>query len=161
MIGEPMAVEELQVPSLPARVAASTSVSPFGAAGWDLAWQGAVAVEGPQPLPWDEIRIRPTLAAIAPPFPWYARFRVKYDGIEEMRITGEQILPAHPGPLRIERLPEAVRLSYPTEPGRPYRIDYTDALTSPRWQPLEEFMGDGSNHLVADPIGQSQIRFYR
>jgi hypothetical protein len=159
-VGEPRPLEDLQVPSLPLRVAASTGVSPTGAEGWALYWSEAVAIPG-QPLPWDEIRLRPLAASIVPPFPWYARFRVKYDEVEEMMITHEQTLPARPSPLSIERLATSVRLSYPTEPGRSYRVEYTDSLVSPAWRVLEDFTGDGAVHRYLDPIRPGANRFYR
>jgi len=158
-MGQPMPLQGLQVPSLPARVAASTSVSPFGAPGWALYWPDAASAAGPQPLPWDEMHIMTTAGMV--PIPWYIRFRVKWDGIEAMTITGEQTLSASPGSLSIQRLQNAASLSYPTEPGRPYRIEYSSTLASPAWQTLEDFMGDGSVHHVSDTSQPGPMRFYR
>ena len=76
-------------------------------------------------------------------------------------VLGEQTLPATPGPLTIQRTTASVQLSYPTEPGRPYRIEYTESLPLPQWQTLEDFTGDGSVHVVLDQVRPGQNRFYR
>jgi hypothetical protein len=157
-VGQPTPLQMLQVRTLPDRVAASTSVSPTGAPGFDLQWAETISVEGPQPLPWDRIQITPMAANV---IPWIARYRVRYDSVENLVISGEQTLPALPGPLKIERRQTSARLSYPTEPGRPYRVEFSDSLSAPAWQTLEEFLGDGSVHQVSDMSQPGSNRFYR
>jgi len=154
----PMPLESLQLDSLPNRVAASTSVSPTGAAGFTLFW--AEAVSGPQPLPWDELRI----SALSPanPLLWLSRVSIQGIGIERLEILGENTKPARPGPLTIVRIPGlGMSLSYPTEPGRPYRLEYKNSLNAPAWELLDSFLGDGSVRQVNDPVRPGQSRFYR
>ena len=47
-----------------------------------------------------------------------------------------------------------------TQNGRDYWIEYSDALTPPDWQLLEQIHGDGSVKTVTDS-GTSRERFYR
>jgi hypothetical protein len=154
----PMPLENLQIESLPNRIAASTSVSPTGAAGFALYW--AEAMTGPQPVPWDELRI----SALSPanPLLWLSRVTIQGNGIERLEILGENTRPARPGPLSITRVPDAgMSLSYPTEAGRPYRLEYKNALNAPAWGLLDSFLGDGSVRQVMDPLRPGQNRFYR
>jgi hypothetical protein len=52
-------------------------------------------------------------------------------------------------------------LSYPTEAGRPYQLEYKNALNAPAWELLDNFLGDGSVRQVIDPLRPGQNRFYR
>ncbi|HXG46099.1 MAG TPA: hypothetical protein VNO52_00615, partial [Methylomirabilota bacterium] len=155
---EPTPLEMLEVPSLPHRVAASTSVSPTGVAGFALYWSEAVL--GLWPAPWDELRISPELPAN--PMQWLARVTLQGEGLERLEILGEATKPARPGPLSVTRDPSgALLLSYPTERGRPYRLEYKTTLNAPAWELLDSFLGDGSVRQVTDPVRPGETRFYR
>lgn len=154
----PMRLEMLEVESLPNRVAASTSVSPTGAAGFSLYW--AEAVMGPHPVPWDELRLSPL--SPTSPMQWLSRVTLQASGVERLEILGENTRPALPGPLRISRAPGAgLLLSYPSEAGRPYRLEYKNTLNASAWELLDSFSGDGSVRLVIDPLRPGQNRYYR
>jgi parallel beta-helix repeat protein len=153
----PMPLEALQVGSLPNRMAASTSVSPTGTAGFALYW--AEAVMGPYPQPWDELRI----SALSPanPLMWLSQVTIQGNGLERLEILGENTRPARPGPLSIARVPGAgLSLSYPTELGRPYQLEYKNSLDAPAWELLDSFLGDGSVRQVIDPLRPGH-RYYR
>jgi hypothetical protein len=157
-VAGPMPLDNLQVESLPMRIGASSGVSPFGAPGFALRW--ADAVPGPQPLPWDEVRISPL--APANPLMWFSRVSIQGNGLERVEILGEVTRAARPGPLSVTRAPGGgVRLSYPTEPGRAYRLEYKNSFNAPAWELLESFLGDGSVRQVVDPPRPGQERYYR
>jgi len=52
------------------------------------------------------------------------------------------------------------RLSFATEPGHNYKIEFTDSLLPTNWQTLLIYPGDGSLATIPDGITNSQ-RFYR
>ena len=94
--------------------------------------------------------------------PWLAQLTLQGQGLERLDILGETTLPALPSPLRIAPNAQGLTLSYETEAGRPYRVEYTESLSSPfQWGLLDDFMGDGSVHQLFEPFRPGQNRFYR
>ncbi len=63
-------------------------------------------------------------------------------------------------PLRHRRL---AKPRLPTQPGKTYRIEYTDDLTTNQWHPLTDpISGDGQPVQVLDPASATRPqRFYR
>ena len=53
------------------------------------------------------------------------------------------------------------RLSVPTEKGRSYVLEFTDALTPANWTALPAVAGDGMVTILVDPTATNQQRFYR
>ncbi len=51
--------------------------------------------------------------------------------------------------------------SFQTEPGKTYRVCYTDSLSSPSWQYLPNIIGDGTVKAVTDSAPGARQRFYR
>jgi hypothetical protein len=68
-------------------------------------------------------------------------------------------------PLLLENKPRyangAFRLSVPTETGRSYVLEFTDALAPAKWTPLPAVTGDGTVAVLVDPAATNQQRFYR
>jgi len=58
---------------------------------------------------------------------------------------------------------QQVSFSFPTVPGKTYRVLWTANLAEPvNWQPLsQDIVGDGSNHNIVDSILPGTQRFYR
>jgi hypothetical protein len=54
-----------------------------------------------------------------------------------------------------------VHLSYLTERGRPYVLQFKTSLNSTQWQTLDNFTGDGATRVVNDSTSPNQTRFYR
>ena len=52
-------------------------------------------------------------------------------------------------------------VSFETEPGRTYIVEYTNSLFNPNWQPLPTQNGDGTVKTVSDTAPGVTIRFYR
>jgi len=52
-------------------------------------------------------------------------------------------------------------LSFETQPGKTYTLEYTDSLNAPNWQSLPSVAGNGSIRTVTTPAGDSGERFYR
>jgi hypothetical protein len=153
--------------SPPVRVAAATSpFTPAGAPGFGLYWPEAVGFilvmtpGGPQQqFTADELRITPLNPTR--PLLWLAHLDVEAEGIPGFEILAEAERPAVPGPLSIQTSGNTLRLSYPTEPGRPYQIDATSSLSPSAWQPFDAFLGDGLLRQVVVPPGGGSIRFFR
>ncbi len=63
-------------------------------------------------------------------------------------------------PLRHRRL---AKPRLPTQPGKTYRLEYTEDLTTNQWHPLTDpISGDGQPILVLDPAATTRPqRFYR
>ena len=53
------------------------------------------------------------------------------------------------------------RLSVPTEKGRSYILEFTDALAPAKWTALPAVAGDGTVNVLVDPAATNQQRFYR
>lgn len=51
-------------------------------------------------------------------------------------------------------------LSFPTQNGASYTVQYKTNLTDAAWQTLTNFTGSGSTQIIADPLNQKS-RFYR
>jgi hypothetical protein len=149
--------------SAPMRAAAATSpFTPAGTRGFAFYWPDAVSLFIPgTPLQAqaDEVRIMPLDPST--PLRWLTHLEIESDGLAGFDLTGEATRPAVPGRLGLELLPGRVRLSYPTEPGRPYLLQSISSLLSPPWGLLDNFMGDGSVRVVDDPIQGESSRFYR
>jgi hypothetical protein len=54
-----------------------------------------------------------------------------------------------------------VDMSFPTQPGVEYVIEYKNSLDEPGWQPLAIVVGDGTVMRVNDPEPAESMRFYR
>jgi len=52
-------------------------------------------------------------------------------------------------------------LSFGTENGKTYDVEYTESLVNPKWLPLLTVFGDGSVATINDPAQPSGQRFYR
>ncbi len=52
-------------------------------------------------------------------------------------------------------------LSFETEPGQTYIVEYTDSLLNPNWQPLPSQAGDGAVKSVTDSAPGIPSRYYR
>ena len=52
-------------------------------------------------------------------------------------------------------------LSFQTEPGKTYKVNYADSLTAPNWQTLFNVPGDGSVKTVTNSAPGVAQRFYR
>lgn len=52
-------------------------------------------------------------------------------------------------------------LSFETEPGQTYIVEYTDSLLNPNWQPLSTQTGDGTVNTVTDSAPGIPARYYR
>jgi hypothetical protein len=85
--------------------------------------------------------------------------------------TYEQIFGSDPGDaastpaspaLTTKRTANTYRLTWATQPGRTYTVQYRDSLTSGAWQPLGQISADSDTTSYTDtvPPGQPQ-RFYR
>lgn len=148
--------------SVPLRVAASTSpFTPAATRGFALYWVDPVAIlvgnQG-QPIQADELRLSPLNPST--PLPWMTRLDIECSGVSGFEILGDSTRPAVPGPLTLRRAGNVLLLSYPNEPERPYRIDFSDSLTPNSWQPFDTFLGDGSvRQLQISPALPK--RFYR
>jgi len=57
--------------------------------------------------------------------------------------------------------PASFSVMLPTQSGRVYRLEYTDALGNGDWQPLPLAAGNGSMLTLTDPTPNSSARFYR
>jgi hypothetical protein len=55
----------------------------------------------------------------------------------------------------------AFRLSVPTEKGRSYVLEFTEALTPAKWTALPAVVGDGTVMVLVNPTATNQHRFYR
>ena len=53
------------------------------------------------------------------------------------------------------------RLSVPTEQGRSYVLEFSDALAPANWTALPAVAGDGTVRVLADPAATNHQRFYR
>jgi hypothetical protein len=69
-----------------------------------------------------------------------------------------------PDPGHITRFDAAhgtFNLSFPTQPGVQYEVEYKDSLDDPQWQPLATIEGDGTLTSISDVDLTTPIRFYR
>ena len=71
-------------------------------------------------------------------------------------VVGPAVLVSNPGYDNGE-----FRLSVPTEKGRSYVLEFTEALTPGKWTPLPAVTGDGTVKVLLDPAATTQQRFYR
>ena len=64
---------------------------------------------------------------------------------------------------QLDKSATGMQMQFPTLPGKTYRLEYTDDLTSNQWRPLTApIPGDGKPVLVIDPAGALRPqRFYR
>ena len=53
-----------------------------------------------------------------------------------------------------------INLTFPTQSGKTYTVQYKSALTNGTWNTLTTTNGTGANAVVVDPTGGSQ-RYYR
>ncbi|MBN2505882.1 MAG: lamin tail domain-containing protein [Verrucomicrobia bacterium] len=84
---------------------------------------------------------------LASPTPWQPNIPVQ----SEFRVSG--IAPAGPGQLAI---------TFPSTPGRHYRVEYRDQLTEGDWLPLtEDTLATDSTMFLPVPLGPEAQRFYR
>jgi hypothetical protein len=54
-----------------------------------------------------------------------------------------------------------VSMTFPTQPGVEYAVEYKDSLDDAEWQPLEFVVGTGSPMQINDPAPNETQRFYR
>jgi hypothetical protein len=73
-----------------------------------------------------------------------------------VRVVGPGALVSNPGYAK-----GAFRLSVPTEKGRSYILEFTDALAPANWTALPSVGGDGTVNVLMDPAATNQQRFYR
>jgi hypothetical protein len=52
-------------------------------------------------------------------------------------------------------------VSFATDPGVTYRVEYSESLTAPNWNQLDTVVGDGTVKTVFDPNPGPPSRFYR
>ena len=54
-------------------------------------------------------------------------------------------------------------LSYPTEPGRPYQLEFTPSLNAREWQIIDSFTGNGSVRTwpLREAANRAPQGFYR
>ena len=52
-------------------------------------------------------------------------------------------------------------ISFQTEPGKTYSVQYSDSLSNPSWQNLPVIMGDGSVQTVTNAAPTATQRYYR
>ena len=64
---------------------------------------------------------------------------------------------------QLDKSASGMRMQVPTLPGKIYRLEYTDDLTTNQWHPLTApIPGDGQPVLIVDPAGITRPqRFYR
>jgi hypothetical protein len=72
-----------------------------------------------------------------------------------VRVVGPGALVSNPGYAK-----GAFRLSVPTEKGRAYILEFTDALAHANWTALPSVGGDGTVNVLMDPAATNQQRFY-
>ena len=65
-----------------------------------------------------------------------------------------------PTPLTAGQSGGNISLSFPTQLGKVYTVQYKNLLTDPTWSPLTTTNGTGASTALSDPTGNSQ-RFYR
>ncbi len=149
--------------SAPLRASAATSpYTPTGTRGFAFYWPDPVSMFIPgTPLQAqaDEVRIVPIDPAT--PLRWLTHLELESDQLAGFEVTSEATRPAVPGPLGIELLPQRIRLSYPTEVGRPYLLQSISTLPPNTWTLLENFMGDGSVRTFEQALQVGPSRFYR
>jgi hypothetical protein len=99
---------------------------------------------------------------------------VHLSGVQTLRLTGSDVHPevlvadffilvptVGPPRLTISRGPALVTLSFPTETGRTYTLQFKNALTDSAWQNiLPAINGDGTTKSINQPATLSS-RFYR
>ena len=56
---------------------------------------------------------------------------------------------------------QTVSLSFQTEHGVEYQIEYKNSLDEPYWQPLMTIHGNGHLMTIVDPEPSATMRFYR
>jgi hypothetical protein len=71
-------------------------------------------------------------------------------------VVGTGVLISNPGYAN-----GVFRLSVPTEQGRSYILEFTDALAAGNWTALPAVAGDGTVEVLVDPAATKQHRFYR
>jgi hypothetical protein len=54
-----------------------------------------------------------------------------------------------------------VSMTFPTQPGVEYAVEYKDSLDDAEWQPLEFVVGTGSPMQITDPAPAQLMRYYR
>ena len=163
----------VQASSAPNRAAYSTSVSPTGAHGFLFKWREAATFSplGTPGLPGmpggggffeaDELRIIP----LNPTHPLRSFTRIDISGasLPWLEITGEDWRSSRVGRVMVQKVRDGVELSAPTEPGRPYQLEFTPSLNAREWQIIDSFFGDGS--VRTWPLRESPSRppqgFYR
>jgi hypothetical protein len=56
---------------------------------------------------------------------------------------------------------QAVRMSFPSQAGVEYMVEYKDSIDDPNWQLLMVTIGNGSEMTVNDSNPSDTTRFYR
>ncbi|NOS71501.1 MAG: HYR domain-containing protein, partial [Verrucomicrobia bacterium] len=73
-----------------------------------------------------------------------------------------QVVAAEPGEITgFDASVGTVNMSFPTQLGVEYAIEYKNSLDEPDWQPLTFVTGNGSPMEINDPAPDRQMRFYR
>ena len=64
---------------------------------------------------------------------------------------------------QLDKTATGMQMQFPTLPGKTYRLEYTDDLTTHQWHPLTApIPGDGKPVIVEDPAATTRLqRFYR
>jgi hypothetical protein len=71
-------------------------------------------------------------------------------------VAGLGVLVSNPGYVN-----GVIRLSVPTEKGRSYILEFSDALAPAKWTALPAVLGDGTVTVLVAPAATNQQRFYR
>ncbi|MEX2382642.1 MAG: hypothetical protein WD490_09680 [Opitutales bacterium] len=69
--------------------------------------------------------------------------------------------PVLPEIVQLERSNNIFQLTFTTEEGREYTVQFVDSLNSNEWQVLDVITGTGETREVADPDAGGPMRFYR
>ena len=78
-------------------------------------------------------------------------------GVIRVFEAGQPFAPDLPRGCRVAVKPN---LTFPTQTGKTYTVQYKNLLTAPTWSTLTTTNGTGVNAVVSDPVSGSQ-RYYR